>query len=203
RIGSRNRAGRSTICPSSDDASCCLGFDDANRGPSSDEARGPVNRAPCRTDNQRDRSRRARMPARGERVDGKKSATISRRHHAAPCGARQGAEMLLRTTRKTEEDAEGGLPIPTQIVSNGEFYPFPQTPRQRTVEELVRRMADERARALGWSRRRFLQSACGTATALAAINLASGCSDAKSSGGFAVDDCATRDPDAARELFQA
>jgi uncharacterized protein len=111
--------------------------------------------------------------------------------------------MLLRTSRKTREDDayDGGLPIPTQIVSNGEFYPIPQTPRQQLVENVLRRMADERARALGWSRRRFLQSACGTATALMAINIVSGCGDSSSSGGFAVDDCATRDPAAARELF--
>jgi len=112
--------------------------------------------------------------------------------------------MLLRTSDKTRDDEEydGGLPIPTQIVSNSEYYPIPQTPRQRRIEELVRRMADERAAALGWSRRRFLQSACGTATALMALNIASGCSDS-SSGGFAVDDCATRDPAAAREAFKA
>jgi predicted TIM-barrel fold metal-dependent hydrolase len=113
--------------------------------------------------------------------------------------------MLLQTSDKTRDDEQydGGLPIPTQIVSNGEFYPIPQTPKQRRIEELVRRMADERAAALGWSRRRLLQSACGTATALVALNIASGCSDSGSSGGFQVDDCATRDPAAARELFEA
>lgn len=111
--------------------------------------------------------------------------------------------MLLRTSDKTHDDEEydGGLPIPTQLVSNSEYYPVPQTPKQKKIEELVRRMADERAAKLGWSRRKFLQSACGTATALVALNLASGCSDSSSSGGFQVDDCATRDPAAARELF--
>ncbi|MEW6268182.1 MAG: amidohydrolase family protein, partial [Thermodesulfobacteriota bacterium] len=113
--------------------------------------------------------------------------------------------MLLRTSDKTRDDEayDGGLPIPTQIVSNSEFYPIPQSERQRRIELLIRSMADERAAALGWSRRRFLQSACGTATALMALNIASGCSDATSDGGFQVNDCATRDPDAARELFQA
>lgn len=112
--------------------------------------------------------------------------------------------MLLRTSDKTRDDEQydGGLPIPTQIVSNSEYYPIPQSPRQRKIEELVRTMADERAQALGWSRRRFLSSTCGTATALMALNIASGCSDS-SSGGFQVDDCATRDPAAARELFQS
>jgi predicted TIM-barrel fold metal-dependent hydrolase len=113
--------------------------------------------------------------------------------------------VLLRTSRKSAlEEDDGGLPIPSQFVSNGEFYPPPQTPRQKLIEDLVRRMADDRARALGWSRRRFLRSAAGTATALAAINLVNGCGDGKGSkGGFAVSECATRDPDAAREAFQS
>jgi predicted TIM-barrel fold metal-dependent hydrolase len=107
--------------------------------------------------------------------------------------------MLLRTSDKTEDEDQGGLPIPTQFISNGEFWPLPQTPEQRTIERLINEMADERARKLGWSRRQFLGSAAGMATALMAINIVSGCGN----GGFAVDDCATRDPDAARERFQA
>jgi hypothetical protein len=113
--------------------------------------------------------------------------------------------VLLRTNRKSvlEED-DGGLPIPAQWVSNGEFYPPPQSPKQKLIAQLVREMADERARKLGWSRRRFLQSAAGTATALVAINIASGCGSSDPvTGGFAVDDCATRDPAAARELFKS
>jgi predicted TIM-barrel fold metal-dependent hydrolase len=112
--------------------------------------------------------------------------------------------VLVRTTDKTVSDEEEGLlPIPTQFVSNGEFYPPEQTARQKMVEELVRTMADERARKLGLSRRRFLQSSAGMATALAAINLVNGCGDGSGSdGGFAVPDCATRDPEAARETFQ-
>jgi predicted TIM-barrel fold metal-dependent hydrolase len=115
--------------------------------------------------------------------------------------------MLLRTSKKTiEEPAEAErLPIPTQIVSNGEYWPSPQTPTQRTVERLINVMAEERARKLGWSRRRFLRSACGTATALMALNIVHGCGGDSdpSAGGFAVDDCATRDPAAARERFTA
>jgi predicted TIM-barrel fold metal-dependent hydrolase len=113
--------------------------------------------------------------------------------------------MLLRTNKKSEEDDEkAGLPIPTQFISNGEFWPFPQTEKQRAVERLINEMADERARKLGWSRRKFLGSAAGMATALMAINIVSGCGgDCDSSGGFAVDDCATREPAAARERFGA
>jgi len=133
--------------------------------------------------------------------------------------------MLLRTAKKTEDDRELGLPIPTQFISNGEFWPFPQTERQRQIERLIIQMADERARKLGWSRRKFLGSAAGMATALMAINIVSGCGDSSSNHtpastltptptatptltptstpGFNVDDCATRDPEAARERFQA
>src|SRR5215470_1080149 len=116
----------------------------------------------------------------------------------------EGGTMLLQTRKKTDEDDDGGLPIPTQFISNGEFWPIPQTPQQRTIERLINEMADERARKLGWSRRKFLGSAAGMATALMAINIVSGCGDGNgSSGGFAVDDCATRDPAAARERFDA
>ena len=111
--------------------------------------------------------------------------------------------MLIRTESKTVTDEEERLlPIPTQFVSNGEFYPPPQTRQQKIIEDLIRTMAEERARKLGLSRRRFLQSSAGMATALAAINLVNGCGDGSSSkGGFAVSDCATRDPEAARETF--
>src|SRR5262245_54031767 len=113
--------------------------------------------------------------------------------------------MLLQTSKKTDDDDQLiGLPIPTQFISNGEFWPFPQTAKQKTVERLIIEMTDERARKLGWSRRRFLSSAAGMATALMAINIVSGCGDGDNgSGGFAVDDCATRDPAAARERFSA
>ena len=113
--------------------------------------------------------------------------------------------MLLRTSKKNrdEERDEGALPLPTQIVSNGEYWPIPQTRRQRMVEDLLLSMADERARKLGLSRRGFLRTAAGTATALVAINIVSGCGDDGQGGGFAVDDCATRDPAAARELFES
>ncbi|MBM4267638.1 MAG: amidohydrolase [Deltaproteobacteria bacterium] len=113
--------------------------------------------------------------------------------------------MLLRTNRKSvlEED-DGGLPIPTQWVSNGEFTPPPQSESQRKLGELVREMADERARKLGMSRRSFLQTSAGMATALMAINIVNGCGSSDPvTGGFAVDDCATRDPAAARELFES
>ncbi len=41
------------------------------------------------------------------------------------------------------------LPIPTQIVSNEEFYPMSQTAEQARVEKRLFEMAGQRARLLG------------------------------------------------------
>lgn len=74
--------------------------------------------------------------------------------------------------RKCELDAETDFrpPIPTMIVSNEEFVPPPQTPQQKAVEARLLEMTDRQASRLGWSRRRFLTSGCGTAAALWAFN---------------------------------
>ena len=62
------------------------------------------------------------------------------------------------------------LPIPTQVVSNEEYFPIPQTLQQREVEFRLGEMADANAKRLGVGRRRFLQTAGGMATAFAAMN---------------------------------
>src|SRR5437867_8498847 len=62
------------------------------------------------------------------------------------------------------------LPVPTEVVSNEEFYPLPQTRRQRAVEQRLVEMADANARRLGMDRRQFLRTSCGMATAFAAMN---------------------------------
>jgi len=61
-------------------------------------------------------------------------------------------------------------PVPTQIVSNGEYNPLPQTDQQAKVEALIKEMADVQARRHGIDRRRFLQSSAGMATAFLAMN---------------------------------
>lgn len=61
-------------------------------------------------------------------------------------------------------------PVPTQIVSNGEFNPLPQTPQQKQVEALVVELADASARKLKMERRQFLKTAAGMATAFLAMN---------------------------------
>ena len=61
-------------------------------------------------------------------------------------------------------------PMPTQVVSNEEFIPRPQTPQQRQVERTIAEMADERATKLGMDRRRFMASTMGLATCFLASN---------------------------------
>jgi uncharacterized protein len=61
-------------------------------------------------------------------------------------------------------------PVPTQMISNGEFTPLPQTPQQRKVEARLKELAETTSRRLGMDRRQFLRSACGMAAAFVAMN---------------------------------
>ena len=61
-------------------------------------------------------------------------------------------------------------PIPTQVVSNGEFTPMPQTASQRRVEQSIDTLADRYGKPRGLSRRDFLRSGSGMAVAFLAMN---------------------------------
>ena len=61
-------------------------------------------------------------------------------------------------------------PVPTQIVSNGEFNPLPQTAQQRRVECRIKELADRIAPKLGLNRSQFLRTGCGMAAAFLAMN---------------------------------
>ena len=61
-------------------------------------------------------------------------------------------------------------PVPTRMVSNGEYMPAPQTDRQRQVEARLTELADRASRKLGVTRRQFLSSSGGMAAALLAMN---------------------------------
>jgi uncharacterized protein len=61
-------------------------------------------------------------------------------------------------------------PIPTQIVASEEFYPVPQTARQKEVEHRLNALADKHGRKNGLDRRRFFKTAAGMATAFMAMN---------------------------------
>lgn len=74
--------------------------------------------------------------------------------------------------RKSELDAwlDRYLPVPTQVISNEEFSPMPQTPEQRRLEGELIAGAERAARLAGIDRRKFLRSSCGMALAFAAMN---------------------------------
>ena len=74
--------------------------------------------------------------------------------------------------RKALRDLKKGVdsPMPTQAVSNEEFIPRRQTPKQKEVEYLIGQMGTERAKKLGFSRRAFMASSMGLATCFLASN---------------------------------
>jgi predicted TIM-barrel fold metal-dependent hydrolase len=98
--------------------------------------------------------------------------------------------------RKKQRDMHKGVdsPVPTQIVSNEEFIPRPQTPRQKQVETLIGEMGAANAGKLGMERRAFMASSMGLATCFLAANTVYGkCWD--------VDDAEAFEPAATEEKF--
>ena len=79
-------------------------------------------------------------------------------------------------------------PIPTRIISNGEFDPLPQTEKQGQFEARIQDLADTYGRKLGMDRREFLRSSCGMAAAFLALNDVFG-------PVFTVDQAEAADPD--------
>ena len=61
-------------------------------------------------------------------------------------------------------------PIPTQMVSNGEYMPIPQTDKQKEVEARLMALSDQAAKQLGMSRRKFLTTSGGFAASFLAMN---------------------------------
>ncbi len=74
--------------------------------------------------------------------------------------------------RKSDLDAwlDRHLPVPTQVISNEEYLPIPQTSQQRLLEREIVASAERRAGDLGMDRRQFLRTSCGMALAFAAMN---------------------------------
>src|SRR5690242_4239965 len=68
------------------------------------------------------------------------------------------------------ETVSTATPIPTQIVSNGEYLPPPQSAVQKKVEARINELADANGKRLGLSRRQFLHTSCGMAAAFLAMN---------------------------------
>ena len=61
-------------------------------------------------------------------------------------------------------------PIPTRMVSNGEYMPIAQTEQQRAVEARVKELAEQGSQKLGMDRRSFLAGTGGMAASLLAMN---------------------------------
>src|SRR5262249_45048174 len=91
------------------------------------------------------------------------------------------------------ETASADTPIPTQIVSNGEHLPPPQSEIQKRVERRMMELADENGKRLGLDRRKFLRTSCGMAAAFLAMKQIYGADV------FQVEEAEAREP----ELLQA
>ncbi len=92
----------------------------------------------------------------------------------------------VRDRKKGVESA-----IPTQVVSNEEFIPRPQTKEQKQVEYLIGVMSEEKAKKLGMERRAFMASSMGMATCFLANNMVFGTKSA-----WAVEEAETVEPGA-------
>jgi hypothetical protein len=65
-------------------------------------------------------------------------------------------------------------PVPTRMISNGEYMPHPQTKQQQHAEFRIKELADAAAKKLGVSHRQFLEGTGGLAASFIAINEAFG-----------------------------
>ena len=74
--------------------------------------------------------------------------------------------------RKYQRDQKKGVisPMPTQVVSNEEIVPRPQSEPQKQVEHLIGEMSETRAKKLNMDRRSFMSSSMGLATCFLASN---------------------------------
>ena len=57
-------------------------------------------------------------------------------------------EQMAECVRANEADTLHS-PIPTQMVSNGEYMPIPQTDQQKQVEGRIKELADSASKKLG------------------------------------------------------
>src|SRR5258708_37069574 len=64
------------------------------------------------------------------------------------------------------EAASAATPVPTQIVSNGEYLPPSQSATQKKVEARINELADLNGKRLGLNRRQFMRTSCGMAAPL-------------------------------------
>jgi predicted TIM-barrel fold metal-dependent hydrolase len=77
---------------------------------------------------------------------------------------------------KWQRDEKKGVdsPVPTQAISNEEYVPRPQTKQQKQWESLISEMSEDNAKKVGMSRRDYMRSSMGMATAFVASNMVFG-----------------------------
>src|SRR5258705_9463203 len=68
------------------------------------------------------------------------------------------------------EAASAATPVPTKIVSNGEYFPPSQSAIQKKVEARINELADLNGKSLGLNRRQFMRTSCGMAAPFLAMN---------------------------------
>jgi hypothetical protein len=102
-----------------------------------------------------------------------------------------------------DEADDRDFPFPLSDVSNGEWCPRPPNPRQRAAARLLAEEAERRARRLGMSRREFLRTAAGTATAFWVLSVVNGLPTSGDAAPLPVTPEQCDDPAAAAELFAA
>jgi predicted TIM-barrel fold metal-dependent hydrolase len=78
--------------------------------------------------------------------------------------------MNFRKSLRIQQGYTSLPPVPTQVVSNEEFLPPQQTPKQTRVESIIGRTGETLSRKLGMNRREFLKTTGGMALAFLAMN---------------------------------
>src|SRR2546425_8615422 len=79
-------------------------------------------------------------------------------------------EAQLARLAPADEAEAFRSPVPTQMVSNGEYMPHPQTDTQQRMEARIKELARSASRDLGISRRQFLSGTGGMAACFLAMN---------------------------------
>jgi len=71
---------------------------------------------------------------------------------------------------RADENEPLKSPVPTRMISNGEYMPEPQSKKQQQVEARLTELADAASKKLGMDRRRFLRTTGGMAASFIAMN---------------------------------
>lgn len=103
--------------------------------------------------------------------------------------------------RRSERDADPGLPIKLAPCSNGEFAPVAPSPSLRRAVRLARATCDDAARRLGMSRRDFLRTSMASAATLLAVGACSGSDGEPSAGTFDLPPSSTTEPEVATSVL--